>query len=48
MSVLEQHAPHNSMDDQREIARFYDRCSDRMRVLLDGLAVAPDRPRMYT
>jgi len=47
MSVLEQHAPHNSMGDPGEIARFYDRCSDRMRVLLDGLAVAPDRPRPF-
>ena len=27
--------------------RFYDRCSDRMRVLLDGLAAAPDRPRPF-
>jgi hypothetical protein len=30
-----------------EIARFYDRCSDLMRELLDGLAEAPDRPRPF-
>jgi len=47
MSVLEQHAPHNAMGDPGETARFYDRCSDRMRVLLDGLAAAPDRPRPF-
>jgi hypothetical protein len=33
------------MDDPGEIARFYDRCSDLMRELLDELARAPDRPR---
>jgi hypothetical protein len=35
------------MDDPGEIARFYDRCSDLMRELLDGLAGAPDRPRPF-
>jgi hypothetical protein len=40
-----EHAPQNAMRDAGEIARFYDRCSDLMRELLDGLADAPDRPR---
>jgi hypothetical protein len=35
------------MGDPDEIARFYDRCSDLMRALLDGLAQAPDRPRPF-
>jgi len=35
------------MDEPDEIARFYDRCSDLMRELLDGLAAAPDRPRPF-
>jgi hypothetical protein len=35
------------MTDADEIARFYDRCSDLMRQLLDGLAAAPDRPRAF-
>lgn len=35
------------MDDCWEVARFYDRCSDLMRELLDGLAAAPDRPRPF-
>ena len=42
-----EHAPHNAMVDPGEIARFYDRCSDLMRELLDGLALAPDRPRPF-
>ena len=46
-SRLVQHAPRNAMDDPAEIARFYDRCSDLMRELLDGLAAAPDRPRPF-
>ena len=45
--VAVQHAPHNAMDDPREIERFHDRCSDLMRELLDGLAAAPDRPRPF-
>jgi hypothetical protein len=35
------------MDDDGEIARFHDRCSDLMRQLLDALAAAPDRPRPF-
>lgn len=35
------------MVEAGEIARFYDRCSDLMRELLDGLARAPDRPRPF-
>ena len=35
------------MDEPGEIARFYDRCSDLMRELLDGLAAAPSRPRPF-
>jgi hypothetical protein len=39
--------PENAMSDPDEIARFYDRCSNLMRELLDGLAAAPDRPRPF-
>jgi hypothetical protein len=42
-----EHAPYNAMVDPGEIARFYDRASDLMRELLDGLARAPDRPRPF-
>ena len=35
------------MTEAAEIARFYDRCSDLMRELLDELAEAPDRPRTF-
>jgi hypothetical protein len=42
-----EHAPQNAMDDEGEIAAFYDRCSDLMRELLDGLAAAPDQPRTF-
>src|ERR687883_570865 len=35
------------MRDPDEIARFYDRCSDLMRELLDGLADEPDLPRTF-
>ena len=35
------------MVEPGEIARFYDRCSDLMRELLDGLARAPDRARPF-
>jgi hypothetical protein len=35
------------MDSAEEIARFYDRCSDLMRTLLDGLALLPDEPRPF-
>jgi hypothetical protein len=37
----------NAMVDPSEVERFYDRCSDLMRELLDGLAAAPDRPRPF-
>jgi len=37
----------NSMEDAEEVERFYDRCSDLMRELLDGLALAPERPRPF-
>jgi hypothetical protein len=46
-TTLRQHAPHHAMDDPGEIERFYDRCSDLMRELLDGLAAAPDCPRPF-
>jgi hypothetical protein len=42
-----EHAAQNAMRDPGEIARFYDRCSDLMRELLDGLAAAPDRSRPF-
>jgi hypothetical protein len=45
--VRRQHAPHNAMTDAGEIERFYDRCSDLMRELLDEVAAAPDRPRPF-
>jgi hypothetical protein len=45
--MTSEHAPHNAMRDPGEIERFYDRCSDLMRELLAGLAVAPDRPRPF-
>jgi hypothetical protein len=44
---VDQHAPHNAMRDAGEVARFYDRCSDLMRELLDALADAPERPRTF-
>ena len=47
MSRLHQHAPQNALSNPDEIARFYDRCSDFMRALLDELARAPDRPRPF-
>jgi hypothetical protein len=42
-----EHSPQNVMDEPGEIIRFYDRCSDLMRELLDGLAEMPDRPRSF-
>jgi len=42
-----EHAAHNAMADPGEVERFYDRCSDLMRELLDGLAEAPDQPRTF-
>jgi hypothetical protein len=44
---LGEHAPQNAMNDPGEIARFYDRATDLMRALLDGLAAAPDQPRPF-
>jgi hypothetical protein len=35
------------MDEADEIERFYDRCSDLMRELLQALAAAPGRPRPF-
>jgi len=45
--ALGEHARHNILGDPPEIERFYDRCSDLMRELLDALAAAPDRPRSF-
>jgi hypothetical protein len=42
-----EHAPQNAMVQAGEIARFYDRCSDLMRELLEALAAAPDQPRIF-
>lgn len=42
-----EHAPQNAMLDPGEIERFYDRCSDLMRELLDGLSAGPHRPRPF-
>jgi hypothetical protein len=42
-----EHALHNAMVDPGEIARFYDRCTELMRELLDGLARSPDQPRPF-
>lgn len=39
--------PENAMDEPDEIARFYDRCSDLMRELLDHLANSVHRPRPF-
>ena len=47
MSALAEHAAGNVMTDADEIGRFYDRCSDLMRALLDGLAETPGRPRTF-
>jgi hypothetical protein len=45
--VIAEHAPQNVIDDPGDVARFYDRCSDLMRELLDELARTPDRPRPF-
>jgi hypothetical protein len=47
VTAIPQHNPENAMLDPDEIERFYDRCSDLMRALLDGLAAAPDRSRPF-
>ena len=44
---MSEHAPHNALTDPDEIARFYDRCSELMRELLDGLAASPGRARAF-
>jgi hypothetical protein len=44
---LHEYAPQRAMDEPGEIERFYDRCSDLMRELLDGLSATPDRPRPF-
>ncbi len=46
-AALAEHVPENAMVDPDEIARFYDRCSDLMRALLDELASVPDCPRTF-
>ncbi len=45
--AMREHAAANAMTAADEIVRFYDRCSDLMRELLDGLAALPDRPRPF-
>jgi hypothetical protein len=47
VSRFAQHAPENAMTDAGEVDRFYDRCSDLMRELLDALSEAPDRSRTF-
>ena len=47
VELIGEHAPHNAMSDPDEIARFYDRCSDLMRELLDALAAAPTLARPF-
>jgi hypothetical protein len=42
-----EHSPENALTDREDIARFYDRCSDLMRELLNGLAAAPEVPRTF-
>jgi len=42
-----EHAPHNVMVEPGEVERFYDRCSELMRELLDALARHPDHPRPF-
>jgi len=42
-----EHAPHNALTDPDEVTAFYDRCSELMRELLEGLAAAPGRPRTF-
>jgi len=46
-TTLAELVPERAMDEPGEIARFYDRCSDLMRALLDELANVPDRPRPF-
>jgi hypothetical protein len=44
---MAEHAPHNALEDPGDIERFYDRCSDLMRALLDELSTTPGRPRTF-
>jgi hypothetical protein len=46
-AVLVECLSRNAMEDPGEIARFYDRCSDLMRALLDALSEFPDQPRPF-
>ena len=46
-TVVAEHRPENAIDDPDEIARFYDRCSDLMRELLEALAAAPGEPQTF-
>jgi len=46
-SAALEHHPDNGMTEADEIARFYDRCSDLMRELLEVLAEAPELPRTF-
>jgi hypothetical protein len=46
-SATIEHAPGNAMTESSEVARFYDRCSELMRTLLDALAEQPGRPRPF-
>ena len=42
-----EHSPVKRHGDRAAIERFYDRCSDLMRELLDALAAAPDTRRLF-
>ena len=44
---VDEHRPENALVDPADVVRFYDRCSDLMRELLIGLAVAPGLPRTF-
>ena len=44
---MTEHAPQNAMRDPGEIERFFDRGSDLMRELLEGLSAGPYRPRPF-
>lgn len=46
-SRAREHSPENAMEDPASIERFYDRCSDLMRELLDALAAAPEIRRTF-
>lgn len=46
-ATIAQHAPDNAMDENDEVARFYDRASDLMRELLCELSRAPGVPRPF-